>query len=206
MNLILRQQTLSFISITCSTPINQSETASQAARPMILIFSFYVLYSTLLHLPPLRFHWVGGCWDRAQCRSMKVWYIMGRTAYSSAVCFQKLRFYFFFKNLLMSHENNKTKFATTAHGSRTSLFVIYLPVSQFYLWFWTFLSAHLRTFSHFFNSMYHTSTLRTVATLADDLISRLDLLQNECSLKKWTFSLFLNFHIHTKTLKFFNKL
>ncbi len=27
-------------------------------------FFFYVLYSTLLHLPPLRFHCVGGCWDR----------------------------------------------------------------------------------------------------------------------------------------------
>jgi hypothetical protein len=25
-----------------------------------------VLYSTLLHLPPLRFHCVGGCWDRTQ--------------------------------------------------------------------------------------------------------------------------------------------
>jgi hypothetical protein len=25
---------------------------------------FAVLYSTLLHLPPLRFHCVGGCWDR----------------------------------------------------------------------------------------------------------------------------------------------
>jgi hypothetical protein len=24
---------------------------------------FYVLYSTLLHLPPLGFHNVGGCWD-----------------------------------------------------------------------------------------------------------------------------------------------
>jgi hypothetical protein len=24
---------------------------------------FYVLYSTLLHLPPLRFHCAGGCWD-----------------------------------------------------------------------------------------------------------------------------------------------
>jgi hypothetical protein len=31
-------------------------------------FSFYVLvrYSTLLHLPPLRFHCVGGCWYRAK--------------------------------------------------------------------------------------------------------------------------------------------
>ncbi len=25
---------------------------------------FKALYSTLLHLPPLRFHCVGGCWDR----------------------------------------------------------------------------------------------------------------------------------------------
>jgi hypothetical protein len=28
------------------------------------IFYFYVLYSTLLHLPPLSFPCVGGCWDR----------------------------------------------------------------------------------------------------------------------------------------------
>ncbi len=27
-------------------------------------FFFYALYSTLLHLPPLRFYCVGGCWDR----------------------------------------------------------------------------------------------------------------------------------------------
>jgi hypothetical protein len=27
---------------------------------------FYVRYSTLLHLPPLRFHCAGGCWDRTQ--------------------------------------------------------------------------------------------------------------------------------------------
>jgi hypothetical protein len=27
---------------------------------------FYVRYSTLLHLPPLRFHCVGGCWDPTQ--------------------------------------------------------------------------------------------------------------------------------------------
>jgi hypothetical protein len=27
---------------------------------------FYLRYSTLLHLPPLRFHRVGGCWDRTQ--------------------------------------------------------------------------------------------------------------------------------------------
>ncbi len=27
---------------------------------------FKVLYLTLLYLPPLRFHCVGGCWDRTQ--------------------------------------------------------------------------------------------------------------------------------------------
>jgi hypothetical protein len=27
---------------------------------------FYVRYSTLLHLPPLRFHCVGECWNRTQ--------------------------------------------------------------------------------------------------------------------------------------------
>ncbi len=30
------------------------------------IFSLYVRYSTMLHLPPFRFHCVGGCWDRTQ--------------------------------------------------------------------------------------------------------------------------------------------
>jgi hypothetical protein len=30
------------------------------------IFSFYVRYSTLLHLLPLRFHCVGGCWDQTK--------------------------------------------------------------------------------------------------------------------------------------------
>ncbi len=30
----------------------------------------YVLYSTLLHLPPLRFHCVGGCWDETLQRTV----------------------------------------------------------------------------------------------------------------------------------------
>jgi hypothetical protein len=34
-------------------------------RGIFWIF-FYVLNSTLLHLPPLRLHCVGGCWDRTQ--------------------------------------------------------------------------------------------------------------------------------------------
>ncbi len=35
-------------------------------RGIFWIFSFYVRYSTLLHLPPLRFDCVLGCWDRTQ--------------------------------------------------------------------------------------------------------------------------------------------
>jgi hypothetical protein len=31
-------------------------------------FVFFVLYSTLLHLPPLRFRCADGCWDRTQNR------------------------------------------------------------------------------------------------------------------------------------------
>ncbi len=42
--------------------------------PLIVVFQninsmiefFNVLYSTLLHLPPLKFHCVGGYWDRTQ--------------------------------------------------------------------------------------------------------------------------------------------
>ncbi len=34
----------------------------RTALPKIWGFFVYVLYSTLLHLPPLRFHCVGGCW------------------------------------------------------------------------------------------------------------------------------------------------
>jgi hypothetical protein len=35
-------------------------------KGIFLIFYFYVRYLTLLHLLPLRFHCVGGCWDRTQ--------------------------------------------------------------------------------------------------------------------------------------------
>ncbi len=38
----------------------------QYQRDIFWIFSSYVLYSTLLHLPPLRFYCVGGYWDRTQ--------------------------------------------------------------------------------------------------------------------------------------------
>ncbi len=33
---------------------------------IVFLFSFYLRYSTLLHLPPLRLHCVRGCWDRTQ--------------------------------------------------------------------------------------------------------------------------------------------
>ncbi len=39
--------------------------STQAASCCWILF-FYVPYSTLLHQPPLRFHCVGGCWDRTQ--------------------------------------------------------------------------------------------------------------------------------------------
>jgi hypothetical protein len=35
-------------------------------RGFFILFIFYVRYSTLLHLPPLRFHCVGGYWDQTQ--------------------------------------------------------------------------------------------------------------------------------------------
>ncbi len=34
-----------------------------------IFLTFFILYSTLLHLPPLRFHCADGCWDRTQDRS-----------------------------------------------------------------------------------------------------------------------------------------
>jgi hypothetical protein len=39
---------------------------AQVARAGRELPSFYVRYSTLLHKPSLRFHCVGGCWDRTQ--------------------------------------------------------------------------------------------------------------------------------------------
>jgi hypothetical protein len=39
----------------------------QCMAVLFFLTVFYVPYSTLLHLPPpLRFHCVGGCWDRTQ--------------------------------------------------------------------------------------------------------------------------------------------
>jgi hypothetical protein len=39
---------------------------SSEVQDMSSFFFFYVGYSTLPHLPPLRFHCVGGRWDRTQ--------------------------------------------------------------------------------------------------------------------------------------------
>jgi hypothetical protein len=38
----------------------------QVGNVDFFVFSFNVRYSTLLHLPPLRLHCVGGCRDRTQ--------------------------------------------------------------------------------------------------------------------------------------------
>ncbi len=51
--------------ISTSAPGKLLKTIS-LKRDYFGIFSFYVRYSTQLHLPPLRFHCVGGCWDRTQ--------------------------------------------------------------------------------------------------------------------------------------------
>ncbi len=37
-----------------------------SVRPKLCCLIFYVHYTALFHLPPLRFHCVGGCWDRTQ--------------------------------------------------------------------------------------------------------------------------------------------
>ncbi len=43
--------------------------SNQTQRGIFLDFFFFcVRYSRQLHLPPLRFHCVGGCWDRTQGR------------------------------------------------------------------------------------------------------------------------------------------
>ncbi len=39
---------------------------SESKQDIFFRFFMYAHYSTLLRLPPFRFHCVGGCWDRAQ--------------------------------------------------------------------------------------------------------------------------------------------
>jgi hypothetical protein len=49
-------------------------------------FSFYVRYSTLIHLPHLRFHCVGRCWDRTQecwCRTQEFFYLHALNIFSN---------------------------------------------------------------------------------------------------------------------------
>ncbi len=43
---------------------SSSSTGSLKGRSHEIFGVFYVLYSTRFHLPPLRFHCVGGCWDQ----------------------------------------------------------------------------------------------------------------------------------------------
>ena len=50
---------INFLIILFSSATHSDSTLSEE----ILRIFLYALYSTLLHLPPLRFHCVGGCWD-----------------------------------------------------------------------------------------------------------------------------------------------
>ncbi len=61
---ILASQSVPFRPTTVQVP-NLALTWHETDNSAWLNF-FYVLYSTLLHLPPLRFHCVGGCWDRTR--------------------------------------------------------------------------------------------------------------------------------------------
>ncbi len=50
---------------------------------------FYILYSSLLHLRPLKFHCVGGCWDRTQdCCDFGIGSIFNLS--NKYICSQKL--------------------------------------------------------------------------------------------------------------------
>ncbi len=52
--------------VGCENPLFQRFRRQHAARIFWFFSFFYVRYSTLLHLPPLRFHSVEGYWDRTQ--------------------------------------------------------------------------------------------------------------------------------------------
>jgi hypothetical protein len=53
-------------SCMASSPEYESMVLEFASLRDLWIYFMYVLYSTVLHLPPLRFRCVGGCWDRTQ--------------------------------------------------------------------------------------------------------------------------------------------
>ncbi len=64
---------LEFLHICVAAAPLESAALHEAAPLMTVVkqgnfmdFFSYELYSTLLHLPPLRFHCVEGCWDRTQ--------------------------------------------------------------------------------------------------------------------------------------------
>jgi hypothetical protein len=46
--------------------VRAAHAAAESKTTLGFFFFFCVLYSTLLHLPPLRFHCADGCWDRTQ--------------------------------------------------------------------------------------------------------------------------------------------
>ncbi len=55
----------------------------------IFFFFFFILYSALLHLPPLRFHCPDGCWDRTQDRATgALAVVMSNQRFFKIVCFR----------------------------------------------------------------------------------------------------------------------
>ncbi len=53
-----------FVAVSCTKYSDVSNFSPNAYRTIKGNSFGFFLYSTLLHLPPLRFHCVGGCWDR----------------------------------------------------------------------------------------------------------------------------------------------
>ncbi len=65
------------VGIRSTNPPNQIMTRNQNPSSLLVFFKnifrgdfflSFLLYSALLHLPPLRFHCADGCWDRTQDR------------------------------------------------------------------------------------------------------------------------------------------
>ncbi len=60
------RQLVNFRSVDMETARLQQTRPNTTMAFQVQFSMFYVLSSTLLHLPPLRFHCIGGWWDRTQ--------------------------------------------------------------------------------------------------------------------------------------------
>jgi hypothetical protein len=57
---------LTYVIVFCISTIPDFHLMQVLKGGFFGVLSFYVSYSTLIHMPPLRFLCVGGCWDRTQ--------------------------------------------------------------------------------------------------------------------------------------------